>query len=149
MQRIASFLLLWAAVAAPAAAQDLAATVDQRIRAAEPKVIEWRRHFHQNPELSNRETRTAETIAAHLGKLGMEVTTGIAHTGVIGVLKGGKPGKVVALRADMDALPVVEEGDLPFKSTVKMSTSWMSTSFETFSFSASARAAATHLGSIS
>jgi amidohydrolase len=118
MHRLAP-CLLFAALAAPAVAQDLAANVDQRIRAIEPKVIEWRRHLHQHPELSNRETGTAATIAEHLRNLGIAVTTGIAHTGVVGVLKGGKPGKVVALRADMDALPVVEEGDLPFKSTVR------------------------------
>ena len=100
---------------APAQADDLAATVDQRIRAIEPKVIAWRRDIHEHPELSNRETRTGELIAAHLRKLGMEVTTGVAHTGVVGVLKGGRPGRVVALRADMDALPVVEEVDVPFK----------------------------------
>jgi amidohydrolase len=119
MHRLVHCLLLSAALTFPAAAQDLAATVDQRIRAIEPKVIAWRRDIHQHPELSNRETRTAELIAAHLRKLGMEVTTGVARTGVVGLLKGGKPGKVVALRADMDALPVVEEVDLPFKSTVK------------------------------
>lgn len=84
----------------------------------EPRVIEWRRDFHENPELSNREFRTAEVIAAHLKSLGMEVTTGVAHTGVVGLLRGGKPGPVVALRADMDGLPVVERVDLPFKSVV-------------------------------
>ena len=119
MRSVVSGLLLSAALTFPAAAQDLATTVDQRLRAIEPKVIEWRRELHQHPELSNRETRTGELIAAHLRKLGMEVTTGVGHTGVVGLLKGGKPGKVVALRADMDALPVVEEVDLPFKSTVK------------------------------
>ncbi len=119
MRHPVPFLLLAATLASPATAQDLAATVDQRIRAIEPKVIAWRRDLHQNPELSNRETRTAELIATHLRKLGMEVTTGVAHTGVVGLLKGGKPGRVVALRADMDALPVVEEVDVPFKSTVK------------------------------
>lgn len=86
--------------------------------AIESKVIEWRRHFHQNPELSNREFKTAEKIAAHLKSLGIEVQTGVAHTGVVGVLKGNKPGKVVALRADMDALPVTERNNLPFKSNV-------------------------------
>jgi len=103
----------------PAQAADLAAVVDQRIRAIEPKVIAWRRDIHEHPELSNRETRTGELIAAHLRKLGMEVRTGVAHTGVVGLLKGGKPGRVVALRADMDALPVIEEVDVPFRSTVK------------------------------
>lgn len=84
----------------------------------ENKVIEWRRHFHENPELSNREFKTAEKIAGHLQRLGFEVQRGIAHTGVVGVLKGDHPGKVVALRADMDALPVIERNDLPFKSKV-------------------------------
>ena len=83
-----------------------------------PKVIEWRRHIHQNPELSNREFKTAEKVAAHLTTLGMEVETGLAHTGVVGLLRGGKPGPTVMLRADMDALPVTEDNDLSFKSTV-------------------------------
>lgn len=85
----------------------------------ESKVIEWRRDIHQNPELSNREFKTAEKIANHLKSLGMEVQTGVAHTGVVGLLKGNHPGKVVALRADIDALPVTERNDLPFKSKVK------------------------------
>lgn len=84
----------------------------------ESKVIEWRHHIHQNPELSNREFKTAEYVAAHLKSLGIEVQTGIAHTGVVGILKGKKSGKVVALRADMDALPVLERNDLPYKSEV-------------------------------
>ncbi|MEM9647606.1 MAG: amidohydrolase [Bacteroidota bacterium] len=86
--------------------------------AIESKVIAWRHDIHQNPELSNREFKTAEKIAKHLKSLGIEVTTGVAHTGVVGVLKGNQPGKVVALRADIDALPVTERNDLPFKSTV-------------------------------
>jgi len=105
--------------AMPAPAQDLATTVDQRVRALESKIIAWRRDIHQNPELSNREVRTAKLVADHLRTLGIEVKTGVAKTGVVGLLKGGKPGPVVALRADMDALPVTEESDLPFKSTVK------------------------------
>ena len=120
MRRFLNALAFSLAVAAsPVWAQDLAATVDQRVRALEGKVIEWRRHAHQNPELSNRETNTAKLVADHLRKLGMEVQTGVAKTGVIGLLKGGKPGPVVALRADMDALPVTEESDLSFKSMVK------------------------------
>ncbi len=87
--------------------------------AVEDKVIEWRRDIHQNPELSNREFKTAEKIAKHLKSLGIEVQTGVAHTGVVGLLKGNQPGKVVALRADIDALPVTERNDLPYKSTVK------------------------------
>ncbi|NOQ91714.1 MAG: amidohydrolase [Flavobacteriaceae bacterium] len=85
----------------------------------ESKVIDWRRDFHENPELSNREFETAKKIAAHLKSLGIEVQTGVAHTGVVGILKGGKPGPVVALRADIDALPVTERVDLPFASKVK------------------------------
>jgi len=85
----------------------------------EAQVIEWRRHIHANPELSNREFETAKMVAEHLRSLGMEVQTGVAHTGVVGLLKGGKPGPTIALRADMDALPVVEQTDVPFKSTVK------------------------------
>lgn len=92
--------------------------MDAEISDIESKVIEWRRDFHQYPELSNREFKTAEKIAAHLKSLGMEVQTGIAFTGVVGILKGDNPGKVLALRADIDALPVTERVDLPFKSTV-------------------------------
>ena len=88
----------------------------------EPDVIAWRRDFHANPELGNREVRTARVVADHLRKLGFEVREKVAHTGVVGVLKGGRPGPVVALRADMDALPVAEETDVPFKSTVR--TEW-------------------------
>lgn len=85
----------------------------------ESKIIAWRRDLHANPELGNRETRTAEVIAKHLKTLGLEVKTGVAHTGVVGLLKGGKPGPVVALRADMDALPVTERVNIPFASKVK------------------------------
>ena len=84
----------------------------------EGKVIEWRRHIHENPELSNREFNTAKYIAKHLRSLGIEVQEGVAKTGVVGLLKGDFPGKVVALRADMDALPVTERNDLSFKSLV-------------------------------
>ncbi len=93
-------------------------SLEKDYTAIEPKVIEWRRDIHQHPELSNREFKTAEKIAAHLKSLGIEVQTGVAHTGVVGVLKGSKPGKVVALRADIDALPVYERNDLPFRSEV-------------------------------
>lgn len=99
-------------------AQDFQAQIAQKATALLPKVIEWRRYLHEHPELSNRETKTAEYVAAHLRSLGIEVQTGIAKTGVVGLLKGGKPGPVVALRADMDALPVLEKADVPFKSTV-------------------------------
>ncbi|CUA85704.1 M20 family metallopeptidase [Pseudidiomarina woesei] len=82
----------------------------------EQKVIEWRRDLHQHPELSNREFRTAKVVAEHLEALGLEVQTGVAHTGVVGLLKGAKPGPTIALRADMDALPVTELTDVPFAS---------------------------------
>ena len=90
--------------------------IDQSADQIEPKVIDWRRDFHKYPELGNQEVRTAKIVAAHLRSLGMEVTEGVAVTGVVGVLKGGKPGPMVALRADMDGLPVTERNDLPFKS---------------------------------
>lgn len=99
-------------------AQDFQAQIAQKASALLPKIIEWRRYIHEHPELSNRETKTAEYIAAHLRALGIEVKTGVAKTGVVGLLIGGKPGPVVALRADMDALPVLEKVNLPFKSTV-------------------------------
>ena len=91
----------------------------------EDKVIAWRRDIHQNPELSYHETRTAALVAKHLTALGYEVKTGVGDTGVVGILKGGKPGGVVALRADMDALPVEERVDVPFASKVK--TMWQGT----------------------
>jgi amidohydrolase len=87
-------------------------------KAVDSKVVEWRRDLHQHPELSNRETRTAEVIAKRLRSHGLEVKTGIALTGVAGLLRGAQPGPTIALRADMDALPVTEPGDLPFKSKV-------------------------------
>jgi amidohydrolase len=93
--------------------------IDAQAKEIEPKMIAWRRDLHQAPELSNREFKTALKIAEHLKSLGMEVQTGVAHTGVVGILKGGKPGPVIALRADMDALPVTERNDLAFASTVK------------------------------
>jgi amidohydrolase len=109
---------LFAAVllAAPAAAQVPVEQVRARAAALQPKVVAWRRDIHANPELGNREVRTAKLVADHLRALGMEVRTGVAHTGVVGVLKGGRPGGVVALRADMDALPVQEQTGLPFAS---------------------------------
>jgi amidohydrolase len=102
---------------------DAATTLDQRIddaaKKVESKVIACRRDIHEHPELGNRETRTSKIVADRLRELGIDVKTPVAHTGVIGILRGGKPGRVVALRADMDALPVVEQVDLPFKSTVR------------------------------
>jgi amidohydrolase len=116
---------MFAALAAPVLAQTtpaanpLAAEVDRLVAEINPQVVAWRRDFHQHPELGNSEVRTAQVIADELRKLGYEVTTGVAGTGVVGVLKGARPGPVVGLRADMDALPVTEQVDLPFKSTAK------------------------------
>lgn len=100
----------------------LASDVERLSAEINPQVVAWRRDFHEHPELGNRETRTSKIIADELKKLGYEVTTNIATTGVVGVLKGGRPGPVVALRSDMDALPVTEQVDLPFKSIAK--TEW-------------------------
>jgi len=99
-------------------AQNYSTIIETQASAISPKVIEWRRYIHEHPELSNREIKTAEYIAKHLRSLGYEVQTGVAKTGVVGILKGGKPGPVVALRADMDALPVPERVNLPFASKV-------------------------------
>jgi amidohydrolase len=108
---------LWLAV--PASADDLRARVDAAARAIEPRVIEWRRDLHQHPELSNREFRTGALVGDHLEALGLEVRREVAHTGVVGVLRGERPGPVVALRADMDALPVTEATGLPFASKLR------------------------------
>jgi amidohydrolase len=102
-----------------ASAQTDYAKVSQLADKIEPKLIAWRRDIHEHPELGNRETRTAELVAKHLQSLGIEVKTGVAKTGVVGILRGGKPGPVVALRADMDGLPVTERNSLPFASKVK------------------------------
>lgn len=92
---------------------------DVAAAALESKVIAWRRDFHEHPELSNRESRTSQRVAEHLAALGLKVQTGVAHTGVVGLLDSGRAGPVIALRADMDALPVAEEVDLPFASKVR------------------------------
>jgi amidohydrolase len=119
--RLALLQVLALAVAMPlqGQARQLAAEIDRRAAQVAGKVVAWRRDLHAHPELSNRETRTAEIVAQHLRALGLEVRTGVAHTGVVGVLRGGRPGPVVALRADMDALPVTEEVDVPFASKVR------------------------------
>jgi amidohydrolase len=117
--------LVVSALAGPcvASAQDATKVLQRAIDAAaarvEPKVIAWRRDIHEHPELSGQEARTATVVADHLRRLGIETTTGVGGHGVLGVLRGGKPGPVVALRADMDALPVTEVNDLPFRSQVK------------------------------
>ena len=106
----------------PCFAQDpggLTTEINQRAANLESKVIAWRRDIHQNPELGNREFRTSKLVADHLRSLGLEVKTEVAHTGVVAILRGGKPGAVVALRADMDALPVTEQTNIPFASKAK------------------------------
>lgn len=97
---------------------DLKTNVDSMADELENQVIEWRRYFHEFPELSNREYKTSEKIALYMEELGLDVETGVAHTGVVAILDTGKPGPVIGLRADMDGLPVVERVDLPFASKV-------------------------------
>jgi amidohydrolase len=111
-------LLLGSLSAVPARAQSLASDIEKLTAAVQPELIAWRRHLHQNPELSNREVETAKYVAERLRSFGLEPRTGIARNGVVAVLQGGRPGPVVALRADMDGLPVREETDVPFASKV-------------------------------
>ena len=111
---VASVLFALSATAASAAE-----STQQVTQSLLPDITAWRRDLHQHPELSNREQRTSKFVAAELKKFGYDVRTGIAHTGVVGVLKGGKPGPKLAIRADMDALPVTEPAGLPFASTAK------------------------------
>ena len=125
--RLAPFALILALTAssahaaAPAGSSQnaLDARIDQEAQKVAPRIVELRHRIHQNPELSNRESQTAELVADYLKSIGLEARTGIAKTGVVALLKGGKPGPLIAVRADMDALPVVEQTDFPFKSTKK------------------------------
>jgi amidohydrolase len=121
LRHITFCVLLFAIASTPTRAQvgDLEQEIRQRAAAIESQLIAWRRDIHEHPELGEQETRTAALVAAHLTKLGLEVRTGVGHTGVVAVLRGGKPGPVVALRADMDALPVKEPEGLPFASKAK------------------------------
>jgi amidohydrolase len=112
-------LTLGTFAAAHAQAPALHARIAQLAATEQAKVVAWRRDLHAHPELGNEETRTAALVAAQLKRLGIEVQTGVGRTGVVGILKGGKPGPVVALRADMDGLPITESTGLPFASTVK------------------------------
>ena len=108
--------ITWSGAVQAAGTRITSAQIDAAAKTVEPKTIEWRRDFHTHPELSNREVRTAEQIAKRLRALGIEVKTGVGVTGVVGLLRGGQPGRTVGLRADMDALPVTEQTDVPFKS---------------------------------
>jgi amidohydrolase len=119
MKRLPLVLLSLLAINTYAQKSDLRATVSSKADAITQKVINWRRDFHEHPELGNLEVRTSGIIAKHLESLGIKVTKGVAKTGVVGILKGGRPGPVVALRADMDGLPVTERVDVPFASKVK------------------------------
>ena len=116
MKRILLSICVLISVSAPVVAVDMSREIDAAAAKILPSVIEWRRHFHQYPELSNRETKTAKVVEEHLRKLGLEVRTGVAKTGVVGILRGSQPGPVIGLRADMDALPVTERNSLPFAS---------------------------------
>ena len=117
LNKLLSTSLLLSAISTPALASDINTELKSANKSVSEKVIKWRRHLHQYPELSNREFETAKYVAKHLRSLGLEVQTGVAHTGVVAKLKGGKKGPLIALRADMDALPVKEQVDLPFAST--------------------------------
>ncbi len=116
MKTLFTFSALLCATLLVAQSSKIQSKSDQLAKEVESKVIEWRHYFHENPELSNREFNTAEKIAEHLKSLGLEVQTGVAKTGVVAVLKSGKPGPVVGLRADIDALPVTERVDIPWAS---------------------------------
>lgn len=121
MPRLLAALVALTALAhtLPAQSPVLDADTERKIAALEARVVAWRRDIHQHPELGNREVRTAKIVADHLKALGYQVQAGVAHTGVVGILRGGRPGPVVLLRADMDALPVTERVNLPFASKVK------------------------------
>ena len=119
LESLLFFVLFFCAPLTFAQNNDYTKIISEKADAIEEKVINWRHDIHQNPELGNREFRTAALVAEHLESLGIAVQTEVGITGVVGILKGAKPGPVVALRADMDALPVEEKNDLPFASKVK------------------------------
>lgn len=119
MKKIISGIFVFIVAANSVFAVDMSKEINAATDKLMPQVIEWRRHLHQNPELSNREFKTAKYVETHLRKLGLDVKTGIAKTGVVGILKGAQPGPVIGLRADMDALPVTERVPIPFASKEK------------------------------
>ncbi len=119
MKRIFALFCLLLTVSSTLFANDMSRDIDAATAKVMAKVIEWRRHVHQYPELGNNEVKTAKFVEGHLRRLGFEVRTGVAKTGVVGILKGGQPGPVIGLRADMDGLPVTERNSLPFASKEK------------------------------
>jgi len=119
MKRVFAAVIIVFSIVTSSFAVDMSTDIDTATAKILPQVIEWRRYIHQHPELSNREVNTSKFVADHLRQFGIEVRTGIAKTGVVGILKGGQPGPVIGLRADMDALPVTERVNLPFKSIEK------------------------------
>jgi len=118
MKQWSTLIAMWLVAMTAAHAEVTGSELDKATAALEPRVIEWRRDFHSHPELGNREFRTSGIVAAHLKELGLEVRAGIAHTGVVALLHGALPGPTIMLRADMDALPVTEHTDVPFRSSV-------------------------------
>ncbi len=119
MKNLLTFFIALLLLSNAAIAQDMTASINNSTAKVMPQVVEWRRHLHQYPELSNREFKTAKYVETHLKSFGLEVKTGVAKTGVIGILKGAQPGPVIGLRADMDALPVTERVNIPFASKEK------------------------------
>lgn len=116
MKNIVLSLIVLLSISVPGLAVDMSREIDFATGKLMPKIVEWRRHLHQYPELGNREIKTAKFVEEHLRRLGLEVRTGVAKTGVVGILKGSQPGPVIGLRADMDGLPVTERNSLPFRS---------------------------------
>jgi len=119
MKGVFAVIVFISAVVSPIMAVDMSREIEAAAAKVMPQVVEWRRYLHQHPELGNREFETSKMVAEQLRKLGIEVRTGIAKTGVVGILKGSQPGPVIGLRADMDGLPVTERVNVPFRSTVK------------------------------
>ena len=119
MKRLITAFLVFSILATPIFAQNSSAEINREAERVLPQVVKWRRHLHQFPELSNREFKTAEFVEKELRRIGLEVRTKIAKTGVVGILKGDLPGNVIGLRADMDGLPVTERVNLPFASKEK------------------------------
>ena len=119
MKNLLTFFITLLLLSNAAVAQDMTASINNSTAKIMPQVVEWRRHLHQYPELSNREFKTAKYVENHLKSLGLEIKTGVAKTGVVAILKGAQPGPTIGLRADMDALPVTERVSIPFASKEK------------------------------